>query len=109
MVHTAAPKSALGDGSMRGLGGCSEALSVNMSIFEKNRFCSLCSLFALTKHAYSQLLRIKTMLCTQVVEDLLVIYSANFSESCSKYSKQTFVRHRIPSPLILTPSIWEWV
>lgn len=48
MLHLTAPRAALDDGNMKGLGGHSEPLSVNMSVFEKNRSCRSCSLLALT-------------------------------------------------------------
>lgn len=54
MLHITAPESALGDGNMNRVGGHSEALSVNMSIFEKNRSCGSCSLLVLNKRVYSR-------------------------------------------------------
>lgn len=57
MLHLTAPKPALDDGNTKGLGGHSESLSVNMPVFEKNRFFRSCSLLALTNvfiHCFSE-------------------------------------------------------
>lgn len=59
VLHLTAPKPALNEGNMRGVGGHSEPLFANMTDFEKNRSFSSCSLLVLIKHVCSLLLRIK--------------------------------------------------